>query len=153
MTASEIALFAFTACNTLRVFAYVPQIVKIARDNSGASAISYTTWGLFGASHLSTVTYAVMTLNDWKLAFIFCLNALACAAILGLTVVKRLAVRRVERTQKEVEDASSLTSSDPSYEASCVGYGLVPAGRDNGVIAVFPGQPAQAWARVQRRSA
>ena len=28
--------FAFTACNTLRVVAYVPQLIKIARDTDGA---------------------------------------------------------------------------------------------------------------------
>jgi hypothetical protein len=90
VTGSEVALFAFTACNTLRVVAYVPQLLKIARDNGGASAISYTTWGLFGASHLSTVAYAVAVVQDWKLGLIFTANALACGAIVGLTLCKRL---------------------------------------------------------------
>ena len=85
MTASEASLFVFTLFNTLRVFAYVPQILKIARDNSGATAISYLTWALFGASHLSTVVYALANINDWKLAIIFSLNAAACATIIGFT--------------------------------------------------------------------
>jgi hypothetical protein len=33
----------FTAMNSIRIFAYLPQILCIGRDNSGASAISYGT--------------------------------------------------------------------------------------------------------------
>jgi hypothetical protein len=105
MTGGEVALFAFTACNALRVVAYVPQILKIARDGGGASAISYTTWGLFGASHLSTVAYALATLHDWKLAFIFSANTAACAAIVGVTLYKR---RRFAAQAKGIARADCL---------------------------------------------
>lgn len=107
--ASELALFAFTACNTLRVVAYVPQILKIAQDRDGAKAISYSTWGLFGVSHLSTVAYAIATLNDWRLALIFTVNAAACAAIVGLTLYKRLRLtaQASKRAQPKSETASS----------------------------------------------
>lgn len=53
MTIEDITLAAFTLCNSLRVVAYVPQIVKAARDRSGAEAISFATWGLFLVSHAS----------------------------------------------------------------------------------------------------
>lgn len=89
MTAAEVALLAFTTCNTLRVLAYVPQIVRIARDTDGARAISYTTWGLFALSHLSTVAYAVAVMGDATLALVFGGNAAACFAVLGLTGWKR----------------------------------------------------------------
>jgi hypothetical protein len=101
MSVSELALFAFTACNTLRVVAYLPQILKIARDSGGASAISYSTWALFGASHVSTVAYAVATLHDWRLAFIFTANAAACGAIVALTLYKRLRFASQARTISE----------------------------------------------------
>ena len=98
MTPTEVALFAFTACNTLRVVAYLPQLIRIARDPDGARAISYATWGLFGLSHLSTVAYAITALGDWRLAFIFSLNAAACGAILLTTLYKRIrfAARKLE---------------------------------------------------------
>jgi hypothetical protein len=89
MNAPEIALIAFTACNTLRVFAYIPQIVRIGRDSGGAAAISYWTWSLFAASHLSTVAYAIAVVRDMNLALIFAANTGFCAAIVILTAIKR----------------------------------------------------------------
>jgi len=89
MSAAEIALLVFTACNSARVLAYIPQIVKIGRDTGGAQAISCWTWGLFGASHLSTVAYAVLTLSDLRLAAVFLANAACCGTVMGLTFYKR----------------------------------------------------------------
>jgi uncharacterized protein with PQ loop repeat len=89
ITPADIALGVFTVCNTARVFAYLPQIVKIGRDTQGATAISYTTWALFGVSHLSTVTYAVLVVDDWRMAAVFAANTLCCLVILGLTAWKR----------------------------------------------------------------
>ncbi|HEY8567184.1 MAG TPA: hypothetical protein VIL65_16925 [Beijerinckiaceae bacterium] len=89
MTASDAALLTFTACNTLRVLAYLPQILRILRDREGATAISYTTWGLFTVSNLSTVAYALATVQDMAMALVFGFNTLSCLAILGLTAWKR----------------------------------------------------------------
>ena len=44
-------LAAFATLNSIRVLAYIPQLVKAARDSNGALAISYITWGLFAACH------------------------------------------------------------------------------------------------------
>ena len=41
MSLEEITLALFAACNSVRVVAYVPQILKAAADQNGASAISY----------------------------------------------------------------------------------------------------------------
>ena len=89
ITQAELALGVFTVCNTARVFAYVPQLVKIGRDRQGATAISYTTWALFGMSHFSTVAYAVLAVNDWRMAAVFAANTLCCVLILALTAWKR----------------------------------------------------------------
>jgi uncharacterized protein with PQ loop repeat len=90
---ADIALAAFALCNSIRVFAYVPQIVSVARDRNGATAISYTTWGLFALSHLSTVAYAILTLDDWRMAAVFAANAACCTIVLGLTALKRARVK------------------------------------------------------------
>jgi uncharacterized protein with PQ loop repeat len=93
---AEVALVVFTACNTARVFAYLPQIVKISQDNQGAAAISYTTWGLFGVSHLSTVAYAVLVVDDWRMAAVFAANTMCCAIIVVLTAWKRASFRSAQ---------------------------------------------------------
>ncbi len=40
MALTDVTLLAFTLCNSLRIVAYVPQIVRAARDDSGCAAIS-----------------------------------------------------------------------------------------------------------------
>ncbi len=79
----------FTLMNSVRILAYVPQILAAARDANGASGISYSTWTLFMISHLTTITYAVVCLDDVVMSFIFLGNALACLTIIVITFVKR----------------------------------------------------------------
>lgn len=71
---------AFTFVNSLRILAYVPQMLTAAKDINGASGISYTTWTLFLMSHLTTIAYAII-FGDLVMALIFLGNALACLAI------------------------------------------------------------------------
>jgi hypothetical protein len=80
MTSAEVTLAVFTFFNSLRFLAYVPQIAKAARDQSGAEAISFGTWGLFLASHASAMAYAIENQGDWKMASLFLSNALGCGA-------------------------------------------------------------------------
>ena len=47
LSIDTITLAAFTAANGVRLLAYMPQIWKAAKDDNGASGISYTTWSLF----------------------------------------------------------------------------------------------------------
>jgi len=65
MPLEEITLALFTACNSVRVVAYLPQIHKAATDNNGASSVSFMTWMLFLLAHLSTVAYALVNRSDW----------------------------------------------------------------------------------------
>jgi uncharacterized protein with PQ loop repeat len=113
LTLAETTILAFTTCNTLRVLAYVPQVLRIARDTEGAKAISYTTWGLFTISNLSTVAYALVAIKDVALAIVFAGNTTACVAIIGLTIWKR---RRFETRQKPVQLQSS--SKSKRFQAS-----------------------------------
>jgi hypothetical protein len=43
MLLSEATWLAFAVFSSLRTISYVPQIVRIAKDRNGASAISYST--------------------------------------------------------------------------------------------------------------
>lgn len=92
-------LSVFAILNSIRVIAYVPQVVKAARDENGASAISFTTWSLFFFSHLTTILYAIVCQGDLLMALIFLGNAVACMAIVGVTLFKRrAAVRRYQQS-------------------------------------------------------
>jgi len=94
MTVADTTLAVFTFFNSLRFLAYVPQIVKAAKDQSGAEAISFGTWALFLASHASAMAYAIENQGDWKMASLFLSNALGCGAILLIAAWKRSQHRR-----------------------------------------------------------
>jgi len=89
MTFADITLATFTLCNSLRVVAYVPQIVSAAADRSGAEAISLGTWGLFLVSHASAMAYAVVNRGDWTMASVFFGNTIGCGAVVLIAGWKR----------------------------------------------------------------
>jgi hypothetical protein len=94
MTLADLTLLAFTTSNSIRVVAYAPQIWQAATDRNGAYAISCTTWGLFLASHLATVAYALVNRADWTMAAVFLANSAGCLAILALVAWRRISHRR-----------------------------------------------------------
>ena len=75
MTIADGTLAVFTFFNGLLFLAYLPQIAKVLRDQSGAEAISFGTWALFWASHSSAMAYAIENQDDWKMASLFFSNA------------------------------------------------------------------------------
>jgi hypothetical protein len=91
MTLAEYSIGAFAVLNGLRVFAYIPQILCVHRDGNGAVAVSATTWSLFLAANIATVTYALAVSRDLLVAVVFSANALGCLSIVALIVMKRLA--------------------------------------------------------------
>ena len=97
MTVADITLAVFTLFNSLRFLAYIPQIVKALKDESGAEAISFGTWGLFLASHASAMAYAIENQGDWKMASLFLSNAAGCGAILAIAAWQRYRHRRRTR--------------------------------------------------------
>lgn len=94
VTVADLAFYLFSFFNGLRVFSYLPQIVRVVRDTQGAAAISYSTWGLWTAANASTALYAAVSLRDSALAQINALNALFCAIVIGVTAFKRHQLRR-----------------------------------------------------------
>ncbi len=89
MTGHELIALAFAISNALRLVSYAPQIWRVARDRSGAQAISCLTWNLWVAANVSTAVYAWTHLNDWMLTAISAGNAVCCASVVLLTWVKR----------------------------------------------------------------
>jgi hypothetical protein len=108
MTVAEITFAAFTFCNSVRVVAYVPQIAKAATDQSGAQAISFTTWGLFLASNATAVAYALVNKADWIMASVFLANGIGCSAIILIAAWKRSRHRNAETANV----AASLPAKD-----------------------------------------
>jgi hypothetical protein len=88
-TPADYAMLIFAGTNAARAIAYVPQILRVCRDNNGAAAVSIWTWLLFVAANVATVFYSVIVSQDKLIAVIFAFNALACGLIVALTAAKR----------------------------------------------------------------
>jgi hypothetical protein len=76
--------------NGARLVAYVPQIMCVYRDRSGASSVSMMTWAMFFSANLATVFYALATIGDPIIAGVFAANAVACMAIFALILKRRM---------------------------------------------------------------
>jgi hypothetical protein len=94
MLISEATWLAFAAFSGLRIFSYIPLILRIANDRNGASAISYPTWVLWTCANVSTAAYATMNLGDPWLAVVSSVFALCCVVVIALTAIKRILHRR-----------------------------------------------------------
>jgi hypothetical protein len=93
MELSQVTFLAFAICSSLRVFSYFPQIVRIAADSNGATAISFWTWGLWTAANTSTGLYAAINLHDFYLTTVSAFYTACCLIVIALTTIKRRALR------------------------------------------------------------
>ena len=89
LTSTEIVVLAFAATNGLRIIAYVPQIMRLARAESGAVAVSSCTWALFLMSNLSTPAYTSVVVGELWMTLVFVTNAVFSAAIVVLIALSR----------------------------------------------------------------
>ena len=94
MTLSSFTFLLFAAFSRIRIVSYVPQIRKVASDANGATAISYSTWGLWTAANVATAAYALVNLGDTYLAAVSALYAGCCLTVISLTVAKRRSLSR-----------------------------------------------------------
>jgi len=93
MELSHATFLAFVLFSSLRVVSYLPQIARIAADTNGASAISYSTWGLWTAANVATSLYAAINLQDLYLFAVSAIYATCCLIVIVLTTIKRRASR------------------------------------------------------------
>ena len=89
MQMPELTLVVFYAFNALRIWSYLPQILRVARDEHGAQTISYTTWSAWIGANGSTAAYALIITPNWTLFVVNAMNSACCAAVLALTALKR----------------------------------------------------------------
>jgi hypothetical protein len=113
MTLADYSMVGFALLNSCRAIAYVPQMVRVYRDPHGAAAVSVTIWALFTAANVATAFYAITAFFDVLMAIIFGLNALGCALIAAMTVVKRttqfsLAKERISSCEKFFRPAATV---------------------------------------------
>lgn len=111
MTIADVSYWLFTIFNVLRIVSYLPQIYRVATDPYGASAIAYSTWGLWAAANASTALYAAYNVFDPPLAAINLLNALCCLAVILLTIYKRKMFRLNQTPTSEIKNGSSAEIS------------------------------------------
>ena len=72
---------------------YRSQMAAIVRDTNGATAVSYWTWSLFAASHLSTVVaYTLVAVRDWQMVTALAINAVCCISIILLGFISAVSI-------------------------------------------------------------
>jgi hypothetical protein len=96
VSGTDLIALAFGTFNMLRLASYIPQIVAVARDRHGATAISISCWLIWVGANGTTALYAWVTVGDAALAIISAFNAVCCMIVLLLALTKRAALNRSE---------------------------------------------------------
>ena len=94
MEVTALIAIAFGVFNTLRLVSYIPQIVAVARDQHGATAISLWCWSIWIGANATAALYAWVNVGDQVLALMSAFNAVCCGTVAVLALFKRAAKRR-----------------------------------------------------------
>jgi hypothetical protein len=162
MTSVDYSTIAFALFNGARVLAYLPQIVRVYRDSHGATGVSVTTWSLFTAANVATISYAVTVSGDLVVAGVFGLTTIGCLVIVGLTAARRFRLDHQSRLPMQVAAShigrsctreqnlrsasvlqqlkwdGSLSQSDGQAKCKAVRTPSCPIGRQVGAAASLP---------------
>jgi hypothetical protein len=87
--ATQMLIGLYLATNGLRVLSYVPQLVQVYKDKTGAQAISLGTWSFWTFSNLTTAAYALAVLQDPFLLIVFVGNTACCGLLVAMVLAKR----------------------------------------------------------------
>ena len=118
MDAASISFVLFTIFSSLRIISYVPQIRRVAIDTNGASAISYSTWGLWTGANIATALYAAMNLKEFYLSAVSSVYAICCIVVILLTILKRrrLSPLTIEGRQPHAANSDRIRSPAEALE-------------------------------------
>lgn len=108
LTHMDPIVVAFGVFNMLRLLSYFPQIIAVARDRNGATAISFSCWSMWVGANASTALYAWDKLADITLAVVSAFNALCCLAVLLLAVYKRICVKMQGGGHRELSSLQAV---------------------------------------------
>ena len=90
----DLITLSFGVFNLLRLASYFPQIVAVARDRHGATAISFSCWAIWVGANASTALYAWVKLADLNLALISAFTAVCCLSVLIVAAHRRVLAPR-----------------------------------------------------------
>ena len=85
----EIIISTYAMMNSLRIFAYLPQIVTVWRAPDRAEAVSLLTWTFWALANVATTAYSAVILKDFLTMVIFAGNSVCCALVAFIVAWKR----------------------------------------------------------------
>lgn len=116
----DVVTVAFAVFNGLRLVSYLPQILAVARDRTGARSISLTCWSIWIGANASTAGYAGLRLGDPAMAAVGSFNAICCATVLVLAICKRAAARRAAAASPD-RGAAGVALAPPRISSRAMG--------------------------------
>ncbi len=87
---------AFLLLNSLRILVYLPQLATCLRDPAGCAGINLWTWGMWVVANAVTGLYLWVYFHDAGGCLLQLGNSGMCAAIFGISAVRRARARRGE---------------------------------------------------------